>query len=1051
MKSLNAKRIAAIAASLAIGVAVAAQGVTFGSVPIINNQGQPVVQIVVGSGAKPSDGVVAANIAAAIGSLAHTTQNITATVSGRSQVNCVVTTPTCTLSNQQVWLGEKGLTVGKGSYSISALIGSVLNGGVLNSGNLPYTKAIPNYNTQTTYQEFVYPDNSGMPSTGYALTASPTYPSAWEGSSALLTMPIQVVSDNGGGMSFSRFNNQSYDAVVRLSNSQVPGLLSSSGTYQESEFLWVGGFPVYNQSSNAASFQLVDPVAAYQVQFNKPIQNKTNGASTNTQFSLLGQNWTVYNLQPPATSVYPTSSNFIVGGNVTLAQASTPLTTVYVGHNITSGPFTVVLNDLSYPTSGGLSNAALSVYKNGVLTNVTSAGPAGNTQVTINASGSKLFISVPQTFPGLYAYQKWAKIQLFSNTFNVTSGKDFNEGTNGHKWVALLRWTTNQSVGPATQNSFNANAALSGIVIYSNTTQGSGNPSVLTAGQSMSFISNPAVWKLNFVGDSLGSPGSGNTNFDTLSFSTNIGSNVKYQNPNGDGVISVASANVVTYGTTGAETPSASGNPKVLIGNVTEGTNYFTVSSSLPNAFQIVPSSPFPAPTSNLQQVTYNLNAYQYQAYATVNSLGITNLASQPNSGLVVQLLNNGVNSLLVSSNNQLTGLLVDGYRNGQYEQVPVTQAFNGFNQNQTASSLLNNVTGVQLPTAFPAPGVTVNVYETSNVVNSGNAANSANTVLLGSLTYAGPVLQYSVSSESTPATPSAVSSNVVYIGENNQNVNFRLNPVTASNTVARAEYFTYNVPEYTSATATSPSATTQIQITNSSSGADGAWGGYNLNTSYGSVSPNGGGTLTSAISYISSQGSQVKAGPGFRTERGSEVATVGTTSVTYDMARGVDSLQFVVGPATGSNTLSTSSLYGPYGVGQATNLQNVTIGRVNATCTFTTSSCNVTGLNSLTATPSVSTAVVGNPLNTAQNPIAVLDSQANNSSAMIVVGSKYVNSVAAQIFAQQPSLASFGPSTDSVIVQAFGNKILVAGYTANQTVQAGNQFIQDLLQNASS
>ena len=80
MKSLNAKRIAAVAASVLMGVAVAGQGVTFGNIPIINSAGQPVVQIVVGGTAQPSDGVVAANIAAAIGSLAHTTQNITARV-----------------------------------------------------------------------------------------------------------------------------------------------------------------------------------------------------------------------------------------------------------------------------------------------------------------------------------------------------------------------------------------------------------------------------------------------------------------------------------------------------------------------------------------------------------------------------------------------------------------------------------------------------------------------------------------------------------------------------------------------------------------------------------------------------------------------------------------------------------------------------------------------------------------------------------------------------------------------------------------------------------
>jgi hypothetical protein len=89
--------------------------------------------------------------------------------------------------------------------------------------------------------------------------------------------------------------------------------------------------------------------------------------------------------------------------------------------------------------------------------------------------------------------------------------------------------------------------------------------------------------------------------------------------------------------------------------------------------------------------------------------------------------------------------------------------------------------------------------------------------------------------------------------------------------------------------------------------------------------------------------------------------------------------------------------------------------------------------------------------LNTAAVPLAVLDSNANPASTLIVVGSKYVNSVAAQIFAQNPSLdSSFGPT--SVVVSPFGtSRILVAGYTANQTVQAGNQFIQALLAQAST
>ena len=86
MKGLYAKKIAAVAASVLMGLAFAGQGVVYNNVPIINTAGQPVVQIVVGSTAQPSDGVVAANIAAVIGSLAHTSTNITAVVNGQSNV-----------------------------------------------------------------------------------------------------------------------------------------------------------------------------------------------------------------------------------------------------------------------------------------------------------------------------------------------------------------------------------------------------------------------------------------------------------------------------------------------------------------------------------------------------------------------------------------------------------------------------------------------------------------------------------------------------------------------------------------------------------------------------------------------------------------------------------------------------------------------------------------------------------------------------------------------------------------------------------------------------
>src|SRR5271157_1476621 len=105
MKSLNAKRIAAVVAGAALlGVGLAFAGpITFQNVPIISNSGQPVVQVVIGSQAKPADGVTAANIAAAIGNLAYTSVPVTATVNA-TQANHVlgvsVSSAGSSLSNQ---------------------------------------------------------------------------------------------------------------------------------------------------------------------------------------------------------------------------------------------------------------------------------------------------------------------------------------------------------------------------------------------------------------------------------------------------------------------------------------------------------------------------------------------------------------------------------------------------------------------------------------------------------------------------------------------------------------------------------------------------------------------------------------------------------------------------------------------------------------------------------------------------------------------------------------------------------------------------------------
>ena len=155
--------------------------IIYQSVPIINNAGQPVVQVVVGHAAAPSDGVAAGNIAAAIGNLAYTSTTKTVPVNATQASSMLHVTASgssagYTLKNQQVWLNESSSFTISGAYSFTALIGSVLNRGV-KLGSPQYTKAlqtsassyaytnpgIGNYNTQASPQDSPYTDVGYIP------------------------------------------------------------------------------------------------------------------------------------------------------------------------------------------------------------------------------------------------------------------------------------------------------------------------------------------------------------------------------------------------------------------------------------------------------------------------------------------------------------------------------------------------------------------------------------------------------------------------------------------------------------------------------------------------------------------------------------------------------------------------------------------------------------------------------------------------------------------------------------------------------------------------
>ncbi|MFI5412414.1 MAG: hypothetical protein ACHQX1_00815 [Candidatus Micrarchaeales archaeon] len=194
-------------------------------------------------------------------------------------------------------------------YSFNALIGSVLNTANEKAGELLYTKSLQTSTTYTYQNVLPYPvydpANPTNPiASPYSVVTSPP----------ISTYPAVNAITNGGGVAFASFQQASaganYDNIMQVSPSQLSTLLSNSGTWQEYEYLWFTGFPVYDQQ--ASSLAVVGAGGAYQVIFGNVISNTI----TSTSISLYGGTHTVSQLNPPSANA--NSVDTVAGGSVNI-------------------------------------------------------------------------------------------------------------------------------------------------------------------------------------------------------------------------------------------------------------------------------------------------------------------------------------------------------------------------------------------------------------------------------------------------------------------------------------------------------------------------------------------------------------------------------------------------------------------------------------------------------------------------------------------------------------------------------------------------------------
>ena len=182
---------------------------------------------------------------------------------------------------------------------------------------------------------------------------------------------------------------------------------------------------------------------------------------------------------------------------------------------------------------------------------------------------------------------------------------------------------------------------------------------------------------------------------------------------------------------------------------------------------------------------------------------------------------------------------------------------------------------------------------------------------------------------------------------------------------------------------------------------------------------------------------------PTFVSERGSKTTSVGTSDVRFNVAKAIAQPTFQFAYADNAIASSAGDVY-IVGVGDSKVFGGVTV-KV-AAIDATAGSCSVIGPGGAPVCTVDSTGVSGviSPTNAASvqvsqpykldSDMVMLDTQGAKGGVSIIVGGPEVNTMATG--------TDINFATEGIVVKEMGSKIIVAGYSADQTTAAAAQFI---------
>ena len=982
--------MATAAAGVALmGAAIASAGaITYSNTQIISEAGVPQVKVVVGENAAASDGVVAANIAAMIGNLAWRNQAVTATVGGTSGVTCAVTgatggAGTCAVSNEKVWLNVTLPGVVSGAVEFRTLINDWVDRKLENRD-------------QSTDDDKYNQNNDPSP------------------------------------LEFSQ-------AVKKFTASDFPALATGSITdtyanvgYTEEQSLWVRASTRYDDNlKKVISFE---PDMAYQIKFTQD-QSGISTATCNPDdgalfpgygspretdetgrvcsdtdrtdrhrviVKFLGEDYIISDLSPPSTTVTDASDiagqGTTTGGSIRLAKESA-YGIVHVGENLSTGSYYVKLADITTPTTTNFETfASIQIFDtNGNLLKEDKIAE-GATYTWTAPDGSKIRIRVYKNNPGYYAYAKWSEMAVYSKEFELRDGQKVSDEC--ADWKVYLTW---KNKDPSKSSKYVD--SLRQIVIRN---EGNNANVKMVDGDTQSIICSPVIWQLQYNGLTCADP----ADYDALGFS-----------------VSSRTFTLNQVGETSCDEKTRLPDANVL--RITSGLNQpFTVSAG--------------GQSSQVSTFYVNLGTNLLnRAYGTNLSLIGDSLTLIPgttwNSQTVFTVVGADADGDLVY------GSATTGTGDASVTVTPTSGSF--------ARVLAVTATGATYGTAFNMTNGTVNNTMTVGIYNDAGELiwtqpGESNCDMRGG---SAPSVTYDPGDGTTQPIVFGTGAGNNFertagwctVGYNSTSCQMDIDATTGDGSNERYVAFSESAGN-------SPVNYDYARLVISQLNQSG--------TVYQFVDPISGGTLDTSptkmnytdvgVGPTSNTGAQTT---GFITARGSKFTSIASSSASFKVAKKVCEGQYFM--KTSGTSPSAPVAVGPLAEGETTvglaggvTIKVTQISEDVGTCTAAAGSatCSVTGLDSLTATPSVTSTVIPTDLDTATNKLVILDRDATTATAnLIVVGGNLVNTVASEIITS----SAIDLGTNPVVVRAIGtNRILVAGATAADTVAAGDLFIQALI-----